>query len=54
MAEAHFMRAAPRPEYSRVLECPIMAISVCPDGLSTGMRDSSAMISRTNATTTST
>jgi hypothetical protein len=49
MAPAHFMRAAPRPEYSSPFERSIMASSNAPDGLSTGIRPSSARISMRNA-----
>ena len=45
MAPAHFISAAPRPEYSSDFERSIIASSNCPDGLSTGMRPSSARIS---------
>ena len=44
IAPAHFIRAAPRPEYSSPFERSIIASSNWPEGLSTGIRPSSAMI----------
>ena len=54
IAPAHLIRAAPRPEYSSDLDFSIIASSKCPDGLSTGIRPSSAMISIVKASITST
>ena len=49
MEPPHFIKAAPRPEYSRPFDSSIMASSKCPEGLSTGILPVSAMTSMRKA-----